>query len=77
MTRWVFLVGGLGLLAGMAGCGASPATPSATQQQRDAVQRAANYCRKKGLTLRVDGLGGSARSGRAASEVDFRCVKAQ
>lgn len=77
MARWVVVCAGLALIAGLGGCSSSPAPGSAEEQRRAAVHRAADYCKNKGMTMRIDGLGGPARSGQAASELQFSCVKAK
>jgi hypothetical protein len=76
MTRWDVVIASLALTAGVAGCSASPATTTADQQRRESIHRAADYCRKQGLAMRIDGLGGPTRSGQASSDVQFSCVKA-
>ena len=75
MARWFVNVGVLALMA-LAAC-TSPATstgpPLTPEQRAKALQRAAAYCKKKGLVMRSEA---PTRSAKATSEVQFRCVKA-
>ena len=77
MTRWDIVIASLALTAGVAGCSASPETASADQQRRESIHRAAAYCQKQGMVMRIDGLGGPTRSGQASSDVQFSCVKSK
>ena len=75
MARWFVNVSVLALMS-LAGCTSpAPSTSPLTKEQRaKALQRAAAYCKKKGLVMRSETP--PTRSAQAASEVQFRCVKA-
>ena len=78
MTRWFSLLGALAALALEAGCAASaPQTGPGSPQYTQAVQRAAAYCRKKGMFLRMDSPPTPTRKDQGAPELQFRCVKRQ
>ena len=73
----------LALLA-LAGCaGTAPASPpaagtasSSADQRAKALQRASEYCRKKGLVMEpARNADTPTRPGQVAAEVQFRCVK--
>ena len=76
MARSFVNVGVLALVA-LAGCTSpAPSTgpPLTPEQRAKALQRAATYCKKKGLVMRSEAP--PTRSAQAKSEVQFRCVKA-
>lgn len=78
MTRRFSLLVALATLAVAAGCAQSaPQTGPASPQYAEAVQRAAAYCKKKGLFLRMDSTPVPTRRDQAAPELQFRCVKRQ
>jgi len=61
-------------LAGCAGASAPVTGPGSTPYAKS-VQRAAAYCKKKGLFLRMDTAPPPTRPGQPAPELQFRCVK--
>lgn len=80
MARWLSLLVALASLALAAGCAGSAATapqagPGSTPYAQ-AVQRAAAYCKKKGLFLRMDKPTAPASPGQPAPALQFRCVRA-
>ena len=78
MARWFSLLVTLATVASAAGCAASaPQTGPGSPQYIEAVQRASAYCKKKGLSLRMDSPPTPTRKGQAAPELQFRCVKAR
>ena len=78
MTRWFWLLAALAKGALAAGCATSaPHTGPGSPQYTEAVKRASAYCRKKGLSLRMDTPPTPARKGQAAAELLFRCVKSK
>jgi len=76
MAPWFVNVGVLALIS-LAGCtGLAPSTgrgamPLTQEQRAKALQRAAAYCKKKGMVMRAEAPTRSSQ----ASEVQFRCVK--
>jgi len=77
MRRWFPKVAGLGLVLALAAC-ASPSAPASKEQQRaQAVARATEYCRKKGLVMQAGSPAAPARPGQARPELQFHCVKAK
>ena len=67
-------------LLALAGCaGTAPGASSAgAEQHAKALQKASEYCRKKGLAMEVaKNADRPTRPGQVAPEVQFRCVKAK
>jgi len=73
MSPWVAKVAGMGLVVALAGCASSPTAKE--QQRAKAVAQATEYCKKKGLVMRVSNVEAPTRSGQVASDLQFRCVK--
>ena len=77
MSPWVARVAGIGLVVALAACASSPASTSKEQQHAKAAARATEYCKKKGLVMRVSNVQTPPRAGQAPSELQFQCVKAK
>jgi hypothetical protein len=76
MARWSALLCAVAPLALAAGCaGAGSTDGRAATPYGEAVQRAAAYCRKKGMSMRMDQAPTPTRRGQAAPALHFRCVK--
>ena len=76
MARWFSMLGVLASAALAAGCaGSAPVAGPGSTQYAQSVQRAAAYCKKKGLFLRMDTPPPPTRPGQPAPELQFRCVK--
>jgi len=77
VARWFSMLAVMASIAVAAGCGASaPVAGPGSTQYAQSVQRAAAYCKKKGLFLRMDTAPPPTRAGQPAPELQFRCVKA-
>jgi hypothetical protein len=76
VSRWFSMLGVLASIALTAGCAASaPVAGPGSTPYAQSVQRAAAYCKKKGLFLRMDAAPPPARPGKPDPELQFRCVK--
>jgi len=76
LSRWLSLLGWLASTALVAGCVASaPVAGPGSTHYAQSVQRAAAYCKKKGLFLRMDKAPPPASDDRNDPELQFRCVK--
>ena len=73
------MLGALASIALTAGCagGSAPVAGPGSTQYAQSVQRAAAYCKKKGLFLRMDTAPPPARPGNPDPELQFRCVKSR
>ena len=69
----ILALAAIGLVAGCAG--AAPEAGPGSTQYAQSVQRAAAYCKKKGLFLHMDKTPPPTRPGQPAPELQFRCVK--
>jgi hypothetical protein len=75
LARRACILGVLASLVLAGGCAGS--APAASTPYAQSVQRAAAYCRKKGLSLRMDKTPPPTRPGQPAPELQFRCVKSR
>jgi hypothetical protein len=67
----------MGLVVALAACASSPSATAKEQQHAKAEARATEYCKKKGLVMRVSNARTPTRAGQAPSELQFHCVKAK
>ena len=78
MSPWGARIAGMGLVVALAACASSPSASTAKEQQHaKAAARATEYCKKKGLVMRVSNVQTPTRAGQAPSELQFHCVKAK
>jgi len=75
MPRWFPKVAGMGLVVALAACASASAPASKEQQRAQAVARATEYCKKKGLVMHPSKAAAPARSGQASPKLQFHCVK--
>lgn len=75
MPRCVSILWPLASAALLAGCAASaPVAGPGSTQYAQSVQRAAAYCKKKGLFLHMD-MTPPPTHAASSAELQFRCVK--